>query len=31
VRDHGSGAIGSVNVPLTRLTANASKAAPPLN
>jgi hypothetical protein len=31
VRDHGSGAIGSVNIPLTRLTANASKGAPPLN
>lgn len=31
VRDHGSGAIGSVNIPLARLTANASKAAPPSN
>lgn len=31
VRDRGSGAIGSVNVPLTRLAASASKAAPPLN
>ncbi len=29
VRDHGTGAIGSVNVPLTRLTANASKASSP--
>jgi VWFA-related protein len=31
VRDHGSGAIGSVNVPLAQLSANASKAAPPFN
>jgi hypothetical protein len=31
VCDHGTGAIGSVNVPLARLTANASKGAPPLN
>jgi VWFA-related protein len=32
VRDHGTGAIGSVNVPLKRLTAaNVTKAAPPLN
>jgi VWFA-related protein len=31
VRDSGSGAIGSVNVPLLRLPANASKYSPPLN
>jgi VWFA-related protein len=31
VRDHGSGAIGSVNVTLMRLTTNASTAAPPSN
>jgi VWFA-related protein len=31
VRDHGSGAIGSVNIPLTRLAASASKSTPPSN